>query len=210
MGWWTEESKGEEVMIGDEPADIVGEMLDRLVATYRRDLHRKPSVREIEESLRFVLAAHLDELADGVEDVEVKAVAIKLGKLPKRQRVGLGDFFAVPLPAGGYGFGRVKRKCGGTGIAMLLVDFLDVHSTSVLSIPELLRRRPLLNLLCFSDAIMEWRWQVLGNVPFRGKARFGGPKDDMDDLAREGVTMYCPDSAAKLLEEALRERGLIQ
>jgi hypothetical protein len=164
MGWW---EQGSDIVIGDEPADIVGEMMEKLVDAYKQDLHRKPTVREIEANLMFVLGAHLDELADGVDGYEVSGVAIKLKKEPKRQRMTLGDVFAVPLPSGGYGFGRILRMCGGPYSAVLYVECLDVYSVSILPVSEVLEHEQLLKPLCDYYAIVERRWKVLGNVPDR-------------------------------------------
>lgn len=203
MGWW-ETQDG--VVIGDEPADIVGEMLDRLTGAYQDGLGRKPSVPEIEETLRFVIAAHLDELASGVDDVDVAGVAIRLRKRARKQTVRLGDFFALPLPSAGYAFGRVKRRCPG----IVLVDIADTYSTSLLRVSELLKVQLALSLLCADYLLVERAWPVLGNAPLPGVPPEGGPRDEMWDLAKEGVRVYAPDTAASLVEETLKERGRIR
>lgn len=51
MGWW---AAGNGVW-GDEPADILDEALERILAVYRRDHDREPYQSELFAGLKFCL-----------------------------------------------------------------------------------------------------------------------------------------------------------
>ena len=51
MGYW--ESK--HGTIGDEPADAVGDCIDKIKKHYKRDLKREPTLLEIRDTFDFVM-----------------------------------------------------------------------------------------------------------------------------------------------------------
>jgi hypothetical protein len=56
-------------IIGDGPADAMGDAIDEIRESYRAELRREPSKAEIRDVLEFVLAP-LDALAAGSEGSE--------------------------------------------------------------------------------------------------------------------------------------------
>lgn len=59
MSYWRSPSG----IIGDGPADVMGEAIDAVREHYRADVHREPTKSEIRDVVAFVLAP-LDELVD--------------------------------------------------------------------------------------------------------------------------------------------------
>lgn len=51
MGWW---AAGEGVW-GDEPADVLDDALDKIVAQFRTEWKRDPTYAELEYGVRFVV-----------------------------------------------------------------------------------------------------------------------------------------------------------
>ena len=51
MGYW--ESKNG--TIGDEPADAIGDAIEKIKKHYKRDLHREPTNAEIRDVFNFVM-----------------------------------------------------------------------------------------------------------------------------------------------------------
>jgi len=51
-GWWKDQNKG---VIGDIPADIMGDSLDKIDAEYKRKWKRKPTNQELEQVFKFVM-----------------------------------------------------------------------------------------------------------------------------------------------------------
>lgn len=51
MGYW----KSERGIIGDEPADAIGDAIDKIKSHYKRDLDREPTVDEIKDVFNFVI-----------------------------------------------------------------------------------------------------------------------------------------------------------
>jgi len=204
VGWWSDRTSGE-VVVGDEPLDLVGAMLDRVLAVYKTDLRRKPTVQELERLLEIALLTRLDELFEGMDELEISSVSLKLKKRPKRQPIAVGDYFSVPLPSGGYGFGRVK---GIYLTSVLLVEFLQAYSETPMSVSELRNRRPLFEGLCGYLGLAEWHWRVLGNIPVRNVVPREKEKAELERLMRrfhEGMAPF--GDAPRRLEEALRRAG---
>lgn len=56
MGWWT---SCEKRIIGDEPADILGEALAEIGKAYVKGQKRMPTVEEVKDLWQFVYAAYV-------------------------------------------------------------------------------------------------------------------------------------------------------
>ena len=107
MGWWTF-SDDPALEVGDGVLDAAHDFLKRFEALYRDELGRKPDVEELEAVLTLALSTWADAATvRDFEEREVTGVAVKTAKRRKRIPYRLGDVFAVPLPGGRYGFGRI-------------------------------------------------------------------------------------------------------
>lgn len=69
MGYWRANERGESLQIGgdmiwgDQPADIMGNALEEIIAVFRRDRERLPTEAEIKAGLLFSLRVALERAA---------------------------------------------------------------------------------------------------------------------------------------------------
>ena len=69
MGWWDLNIQEGTEVCGDEPADIMGEALDKLVKLWQDVWGRNPTGREIVETLKFS-SGHLDDkIMNGIDEL---------------------------------------------------------------------------------------------------------------------------------------------
>lgn len=124
MGWWEIRKDSGEIYdpsrhppaeesdlltVGDEPMDVLESALRRVARIYRRDLRRRPTVEELSRLLESGISVLQDEVLDNMEEREVEAVVVTLRQRPRRPRLKPGDYFGIPLPSGGYGYGRTMK-----------------------------------------------------------------------------------------------------
>ena len=66
MGYWSNgpDSKGEEMIWGDEPADIMGDALDKIITVFIKYWDRMPTEEEIMRGLKFSVAGALEDYWD--------------------------------------------------------------------------------------------------------------------------------------------------
>jgi len=204
MGWWSEEEGGEELVIGDEPMDAVGLMLSSLGATYTKEVGRKPTAKELARLLEAVLASIADETLE-LGDNELAGVCIRLKKKPKRRRLVPGDYFAVPLSDGGYGYGRIKDICLRS---VLLVDFLKLRSRNLLKIHEAVLYPALMEVICGSTSLESAEWRVIGNVPLEVPLSELPDRDRLKHYNAQHRKSYGALAAQKFLEEKLIGCGI--
>ena len=97
MSWSPLDGKdpSDHALIGDEPFDLVSECFRKVVRLYKRDLKRKPSLRELVGTVQAVLEA---QLQDHTSDGELAELAGR--KIPKRQKYVKGDILktAAAIP----------------------------------------------------------------------------------------------------------------
>lgn len=203
MGWKAEREGDSEVLIGDEPVDAAGEMLKRIATAYMEDVKRNPSPRELAKTLELGLRPHIDGLLQGCEDKELQGITIRLRKKPKTQKIAPGDYFAVPLPSGGYGFGRIRRSFL---TSVILGDFLAVRSDSKLSVAELSQAPVLFEALFGYLGLARWQWPVLGNMPVPDRGSKLLEKHELEEEACRLGQGFGPGSIAKKLDDELRKR----
>lgn len=69
MGYWGSEEDGSGLIWGDQPADIVDEAISEIVATFRQDWNRNPTLQEIIDGLAFSLPYDNEqEWQDGLQE----------------------------------------------------------------------------------------------------------------------------------------------
>jgi hypothetical protein len=107
MGWWAVTRGDEELIQGDEPYDILAAALGNIVREYEKDCGRRPTVQELLLTVEVVLSAGTQDYASDGDHLELVSVAGRTKKRRKQQRFRVGDFFAIPLPAGLGAFGRI-------------------------------------------------------------------------------------------------------
>jgi Immunity protein 26 len=74
----------------------------------------------------------------------------------KRHRARAGDFVAVPLPSGGYGYGRVLNK---------LMAFYDLKTNEVTDINEVSKHGVIFKTAVHVSAFSGGSWPVIGSRP---------------------------------------------
>lgn len=207
MGWWGEDKKGIELTLGDGPLDIADSMLTRIVKEYKRDVGRKPTPDELAKTLEDAIAASQDILFDNTEDVEVSELILKFRKVPKRPKFEAGDFAAVELPSGGYGYIRIKDVLMRPA---MLIDLLDVYSKSVLKAKQLLNVPVMYNVLSDSTSVIDRSWILLSNPgePVAVPKRTAKQLHDETNRQLDRLHAYRGSGTIdKRLEKELRERG---
>lgn len=104
MGWFQTEDG---LTLGDAPLDILHAAVRELAGAYREAVGRPPTLAEVERLIRVVLAGCTPEHVQDLAGKEVSAVTIKTKKAATKHKWAVGDAFAVPLPDGTFGFGRI-------------------------------------------------------------------------------------------------------
>src|SRR5262249_13988222 len=109
MSWTPLDDKtpSEDALIGDEPFDTVSECFRKVARLYKRDLKRKPSLRELVGTVQAVLEAQLQDHTSDGESAELASLTFKTRKSPKRQRYAKGDILKAPAANGEPVYGRV-------------------------------------------------------------------------------------------------------
>jgi hypothetical protein len=206
MGWWSEESDGDELIVGDEPLDAAGEAFDKIAASYLEEVGRKPTVSELARTLEQALMARFNDMLEGAKDKQLAGIRIKVKKKPKTQRISDGDHFSVPLPSGGYGCGRVKRFYPPS---TLLVEFLNSYSDSPPDLASVVDKPVVLEVLCGYLKLADWEWRVIGNLQEAVSPTGPPEQSEVDALLRLGIGMS-PGTAEIRLVAELRKRGRIR
>jgi len=162
MGWRNVSNKGTEVLVGDGGFDAVDDMLRAMTSEYEKELGRKPSLEEVLMTIEMVLKAFGDQHINGLDELEIVEVKAKTKQRPKKQRCQEGDFFAVPLGTGRFGYGRVLRLEGGT-----IHGFYDFVSDTI-QLPTRFADKPFLFIIMgTAEGLESWRWKVVGGAPLR-------------------------------------------
>lgn len=158
MGWWSEEENGTKIMLGDGPMDTALSMMSKIVRSYKREVGRKPTPREVEKILEATLSIPVEEWFDGVE---VTRVVVETRKATK-PKLRPGDHFAVPLSTGGYGYGRIK----GIFLKVLVwVEFFNLRTELLVTIDDLHDAPILGDFEGGYWGLVTGEWPVLGNRP---------------------------------------------
>jgi len=200
MGWWTVEKNGQALDIGDQPLDVLGSALKKVANTYRRDLKRRPTGEELAELLESSIRVFEEELFDDMDERELQSVSVQLRQRPERPKAKPGDYFAIPLPSGGYGYGRIMKIASR---ALLWMKLLNVRSDSLLSLGDVRNARVVIDIETRMRKIDSVEWPIIGSIPFSAR--------DEAALANEPdwITGYTASDAEEIAEWKLAmKRGL--
>ncbi len=191
MGWWGVERDGKEIEIGDKALDTMTDALKKVAKMYRRDLKRVPTPEEYSEILEKQMHIFEEELFDDMDEREIESVIVKLRPRPKRPRPKPGDYFAIPLASGGYGYGRIMKV---THRILMWMRLLAVRSNDLLSVDVLRAKRVSIDLRTSTHKIDSVQWPIVGHLPLSQK--------DEEVLANEPtwITGYPPELVEEIAE----------
>ena len=103
-------------MINDQTLDLVFEFLTSYSQYFQKNLHRKPTIEELQRVLNTSFAVNIDEaLFSECEEKTISEVKFKIVKRKKQRKYTVGDICAIPLRRGGYAFSRIillETPCG--------------------------------------------------------------------------------------------------
>ncbi|EDV9112433.1 hypothetical protein K5994_003908 [Salmonella enterica] len=106
MRWYKNENS--DFFYCDELLDLVGEFLREFSEIYQREFQCKPNIHELESILSLAFRTGTDDhLSKNSDGKFIDNVRFKISKRNKKQTCAVGDVFSIPLPSGGYGFGRI-------------------------------------------------------------------------------------------------------
>lgn len=123
MGWWTSEHNGQELVLGDEPYDIMADALGSICAAYVEEWQRKPAVEEIIRTMDVVLGADLGSYVYNGEKLELVNIKARTKRRAKSQALHVGDFFSIPLEHKTYAFGRILSDFRVKDMGMLMAIY---------------------------------------------------------------------------------------
>lgn len=157
MGWWEQE---EGVLVGDGPLDILDKALQQIADEYKEDAERNPTTKELTTTPKIAIKARQDILFGELNGMEVSDVVIKMKKIPKKQSYQIGDYIAVPLRSGGYGYARIMDEFGSIGMLFLL---LDIYSEEILPVETVSKAGIIRELLSQKLSVDNGKYRVLGS-----------------------------------------------
>ena len=162
MGWWKDRWDSKKVEVGDEPIDLIHEMLRAFADSYIGDVGRKPVTPEFLFSLSNALQTTGRELFDDLEAREVVSVNLATREATKIQEYAVGDYFVVPLKTE-FAYGRII----GYDAAGSIIEIYRLKTKIRLSFTQLQHRAlPVLfqthvnGFVGFRDR----RWSILGHA----------------------------------------------
>lgn len=168
MGWWEVERNGKELEIGDDVLDVMYTALKKIAKAYKRDLERKPTPEEMSEILESSIRVFEEDIFDDMEERELDSVVVKLKSRPKRPKPKAGDYFALPLPSGGYGYGRIMKV---SLRVFVWVRMLDVRSEKLLSADDLKDAKVIFEGNTRTSSMINLDWPMVGNMPLTDEER---------------------------------------
>jgi len=216
MGWWSIRKDTKEVYnphnhvsaldeselltIGDGPMDVITTALKKVARMYKRDLKHKPTPDELAALLESCIRIHEEDLFDDMDERELDSISVLLRQRPKRPRPKQGDFFAIPLPAGGYGYGRVMKV---TLRVLLWMKLLNVHSDHILPLQDVQNAKIILDLETGTKKIDSTEWLLIGYLPLTIK------EQKLLESEPHWITNYTAKDIEDIAEWKLsRRRGL--
>lgn len=168
MAWWGEQKGHQELVVGDQPLDALNSAMKKVARDYTKDIDRKPTREEWEYLLETSIKVLQEELFDDIDELEVASVVVQLKRRPKRPKLNPGDYFAIPLASGGYGYGRVMKI---KHRILLWMRLIDTRSKKLLSAGDVHGKRTLLDVETDINKIMSVEWPIIGHVPLSEEER---------------------------------------
>jgi hypothetical protein len=164
MGWWSEKRGKKKIELGDEPIDLLHEMVRVFCESYQEGTERNPTSEEFLTSLQMAIGTAPEDYFEDLAGKEITGVALKTKAVPKRQKYQPGDYFAVPLSET-YAYGRVVYDD-----VLTVVEFYNVRSTEILNHRQLISRKPKPKVVFTKnifpqEALLRRRWIVIGHEP---------------------------------------------
>ena len=163
MGWW-DDPKLDGAVVGDEALDEAFKFLKRLSDVYEGGVGRKPSVADLQATLRVCLRVNADErFFSDMTEKKITDIAIKTAKAPKKQKYKVGDVFRLPLGDGRFAYGRLLKVDKGGDIVEIFCH-TDKGEGYRPSIAETGR---LFHPIFISGVVVFWRgpWEVIHSDP---------------------------------------------
>lgn len=157
MGFW---KTSDGLMLGDDPLDVAEEFLSVVAKQYTDAIGRKPSLKEVLNTLTSVIEHRADEFVDKGNTIIVSDIIAKTKKRPRKQAFQAGDVVAIPL--GKYfAFARVAPQPD-------YLEFYNLKSKRVLPATKLRGKQVIrVPYLPIDDAIKDGRWKVIGRIPYQ-------------------------------------------
>ena len=98
----------------------------------------------------------------------------------RKKRVKLGDIYAIPLPNGMYGFGRVMRDAG--------IAIYKYTSNNVEDVSQIEEYQFIVGV--YKDVLQGGTWTVVGNRAFNNEEESWPPKQYIVDKINGSYSIY--------------------
>lgn len=230
MGWFDTDS--ENVLYSDETLDLAYNFLNEFSAIYQNDLKRKPTVEELEYLLRLSFRVNADDrFFENFEERKIEDIKFKVGKRKKRLKYEVGDMCAIPLKCGGYAFARILIQ---TPPSWYLSEVFAYYSKDKVYHPNIDKSDYLIYPMFITpNDYNSWHSDIIHRIegyvsPRVEKLRyyFGipgsyrlvkvGEQDSENYISDEeaekypNMVFYHPNRTLTIIENALKEKGLIK
>ncbi|NHQ88545.1 hypothetical protein HA050_20820 [Iodobacter sp. HSC-16F04] len=165
MGWWNIPDQ-KDAVIGDAVLDSIRHFLKEFSHEYIEDLGRKPTLLELEYALSLAFKVNVDDdIASGMEELEIKQVVLKTAKRPKRFKPVPGDLFAFRYDEQRYGFGRLISKLS-MGMVAEIYDYFSAQPIFDPNYTDKWLISPVvLNPYGLFECRNEGEWLIIGKTP---------------------------------------------
>ncbi|HYV39885.1 MAG TPA: Imm26 family immunity protein [Gemmataceae bacterium] len=162
MGWWKDHWDKKKIEVGDEPIDLIHEMLRAFANSYAEDMGRKPVTREFLFCLFNAMQTSGRDMFGDLESQEVVSVNLTTKKATKIQDFEIGDYFTVPLKQE-FAFGRII----GHDAAGSVIEIFRLKTKKRLSFSQLQHQE--LSILFQThvnglSAFRDRRWPIVGHA----------------------------------------------
>jgi hypothetical protein len=167
MSFWEESTKdGNELLLGDDPINILIDAFQKVCGAYLEDAVRKPTSQELAKTIVIALdSVYYDCLSD-MEGFVISECKIKKKKA-KKISYRPGDVFAIPLnDEEMFGYGMVCT--GGKLMEDVYIEYYTIFTDKIISIRQfkLFEKDHLFTALSGIAGIVDREWKKIGSIPF--------------------------------------------
>ncbi|EEG3117877.1 hypothetical protein IIL26_004298 [Salmonella enterica subsp. enterica serovar Kingston] len=231
MRWYKNENS--DFFYCDELLDLVGEFLREFSEIYQREFQRKPNIHELESILSLAFRTGTDDhLSKNSDGKFIDNVRFKISKRNKKQTCAVGDVFSIPLPSGGYGFGRIIYL---DNVKWNVSAVFSYYSNNKIYSPGIIHSKELMPPVLMMPSVFfyNWRYTIIhhdhnfiypqlddlcyvsgspGHYWVNKVGEFGkGPTiSDEDAIKIPKYSLSHPDDFEILVENELRKKGLLR